>query len=223
MNFEHIIFDCDGVLVDSEIIAAEVMTPVLNTFGHAVTVKHYLTQYTGKTFRAIFDQFDIDQRVDVEMLIKNVEEKVYLNIAEVQGISHVVNSLSLPKSVVSNSHPDQIRHAVSTINLSDAFEKEFSSSMVENPKPSPDVYLYAAENLGISPESCLVVEDSISGCTAALEANMRVVGFCGGKHIMPMHKGELQKLGVQFIADNSTELLSTLNRLIKKELVFTNS
>lgn len=216
MTYEHIIFDCDGVLVDSEMVAAEIMAPVLSTLGLSITVKHYLSHYTGKTFKAIFEQFNIDNRVNLEMLIKNVEEKVYSNIKAVEGIENVVKSIDMPKSIVSNSALSQIKHAVDTIGLSENFANHFSSSQVGKPKPSPDVYLFAATKLNLSHDKFLVVEDSISGCTAALEANMTVIGFCGGAHITNTHTDSLKKLGVHHIAKNSKELEKLIFLLTKK-------
>ncbi|MEQ8927130.1 MAG: HAD-IA family hydrolase [Fulvivirga sp.] len=217
MKFKHIIFDCDGVLVDSEIVAAEVMAPVLSTFGLSITVKHYLANYTGKTFRHIFEQFKIDQRVDIDMLIKNVEERVYTDLRPVDGIIDVVRAIELPKSVVSNSALSQIKHAVESIELADEFLFQFSSSQVSQPKPSPEVYIYAAEKLGISAQDCLVIEDSISGCTAALDAGMTVIGFCGGKHITPQHQSALKELGVNEVALNSPDLINKISSIIKSK------
>ena len=216
MKYEHIIFDCDGVLVDSEITAAQIMVPLLNTLGHSITVKHYLANYTGKTFKAILDQFKIDQRVDVSMLIKNVEEKVYSNIKPIPGIEKVIKSIELPKSVVSNSAPEQIKHSVDSIGLADYFTNQFSSSYVENPKPSPEVYLFASKKLNISSKKLLVIEDSVSGCTAALEAKMTVIGFCGGGHISIDHASNLEKLGVHHIAKDSSDLNKLIKELTKK-------
>lgn len=223
MEFEHIIFDCDGVLVDTEIVAAETMVPVLGTLGHNITVNHYLAKYTGKTFKAIFDMFNIDERVNAEMLIKNIEDKVYNTIRPIKGIEALVQSLDLPKSVVSNSAKDHIENAVSNIGLSDNFEHFFSASQVSNPKPSPEVYEYAAQELSIKPANILVVEDSISGCKAALAAGMNVIGFCAGSHILPSHPKELEEIGVQFVASSSLELKGVIAQLIKKELTFANS
>ena len=223
MQLKHIIFDCDGVLVDSEIVAAQVMVPVLTTLGHAITVNHYLAHYTGKTFRHIFSQFDIDQRVDVDMLIKNVEEKVYQNIKAVEGITDVLEKLDHNKSVVSNSAMHQITAALAAIGHTDTFINRFSASQVANPKPAPDVYEFAMRHIDEDKAHVLVIEDSISGCTAALAAGLNVVGFCGGKHIMPDHAQKLRNVGVQQIASSSVELLSIINKLKKNELAFTSS
>lgn len=215
MAFKHIIFDCDGVLVDSEIIAAETMVPVLNTFGHGTTLKHYLANYTGQTFKGIFKQFEIDDRVDIDMLIKNVEEKVYENIRPIVGVPELVKSLSLPTSVVSNSGPSQIDHAVRTIGLKEVFVDEFSASAVDNPKPAPDVYLHALQQLALQVEDCIVVEDSISGCTAAKAAGLYVIGFCGGSHIIEDHAINLTQVGADSIAQDSKELKALLLDLVR--------
>lgn len=218
MNFKHIIFDCDGVLVDSEIVAAETMVNVLNSFGHATTLNHYLSKYTGQTFKGIFDQFKIDSIVDVQELIRNVEQTVYANVKEIDGIVELVKNIELPKSVVSNSGPSQIKHAVHTLGLENDFLNQFSASSVDKPKPSPDVYEFALRNLDLNSSDCLVIEDSISGCTAALSANLTVIGFCGGSHITNKHSNQLRDAGVLYIADNVQDLASLISDLTKKEL-----
>jgi HAD superfamily hydrolase (TIGR01509 family) len=223
MTIEQIIFDCDGVLIDSEIVAAEVMVPVLKSLGQKIEVRHYLSMYSGKTFRDIFDNLDIDPRIEVEMLIKNVEERVYQNVCAIDGIVDVVRSISLPKAVVSNSGLAQINHALSIIELEDQFLDRFSSTIVSRPKPSPEIYLYAAKRLKVSTNCCLVIEDSVSGVTAAVEAGMNVIGFCGGKHITEGHEEKLTGLGAHFIAKNATELSQLLTRLKKNELNLSNS
>ena len=214
MGFEHIIFDCDGVLVDTEITAAEIMVPVLNTFGHQTTLKHYLSKYTGQTFRGIFNQFNIDDRVDVEMLIKNEEEKVYQNVKPIKGIPELVKKVGRPKSVVSNSGPSQINHAVTSLGLKMEFVHEFSASLVKKPKPAPDVYLHALENLNLPADKCLVIEDSISGCIHAKAADLFVIGFCGGSHITETHGENLKDLGVNELAANADELDKLLSSLL---------
>ncbi len=223
MTIKQVIFDCDGVLIDSEIVAAEVMVPVLRSLGHKLEVHHYLSSYSGKTFRDIFDKLDIDPRVEIEMLIKNVEEKVYLNVQAVAGIIEVVKAVVLPKTVVSNSGLNQINHALSVIELEEYFPNRFSSALVSNPKPSPEVYLYAAKKLNMKPKNCLVIEDSISGVTAAVAAGMNVIGFCGGQHITEGHGAKLMEVGAHVIATNASELSRILDKVNKNELDFSNS
>jgi HAD superfamily hydrolase (TIGR01509 family) len=214
MQIEQIIFDCDGVLVDSEIVAAEVMVPVLKSLGQIIEIPYYLSNYSGKTFRTIFNDIDIDTRIDIDLLIKNIEERVYRDIKAVEGIANVIKGLNLPMAVVSNSSMDQINTALTATNLGLHFNDLFSSNMVKNPKPSSDIYLYAAKKLSRNVKECLVIEDSKSGVTAALGAGMHVIGFCGGKHILKSHADELKELGVHYVAHNAIELQSIIGSII---------
>ena len=223
MRIEQIIFDCDGVLVDTEIVSAEIMVALLKSLGRKIEIKYFLSQYTGKTFREIFEDLTIDPRVDLDMLIKNVEERVYKDLRAIEGMSELARKVNLPKAVVSNSNIWQIEKALTATNLLDVFEDRFSASMVSKPKPNPDIYLHAAETLGKSPANCLAIEDSISGCTSALSAGMNVIGFCGGQHITSEHRNELTNIGVPFIANSTAELEMLLEKVIKNELDFSNS
>lgn len=223
MRIEQIIFDCDGVLVDTEIVSAEVMVALLKSLGQKIEIKYFLSEYTGKTFRAIFEDMTIDPRVDIDMLIKNVEERVYQDLRAIEGMGYLARKVDLPKAVVSNSNIWQIEKALTATKLLDVFEHRFSASMVSKPKPSPDIYLHAAETLGKSPANCLAIEDSVSGCTSALSAGMNVIGFCGGQHITSSHRNELTKIGVPFIANSAIELEGLLEKVTKNELDFSNS
>ncbi len=206
MRIEQIIFDCDGVLVDSEIVAAEVMVPLLNSLGEKITLDYYLSTYSGKTFKGIFENLTLDVRINLEMLIKNVEEKVYQSVRPIVGMPNLVKKIELPKAVVSNSGMQQIEAALRATDLLNDLSNRYSSSMVTQPKPSPEVYLHAANKLQVDVSNCLVIEDSISGATAALTAGMQVIGFCGGSHITKSHGDKLKQLGVHFLASDAHEL-----------------
>ncbi len=223
MRIKQIIFDCDGVLVDTEIVSAEVMVNLLKSLGQKIEIKYFLSAYTGKTFRTIFEDMAIDPRVDMDMLIKNVEERVYEDVRAIDGMPELAARVDLPKAVVSNSNLWQIEKALTATGLLEIFEHRYSSSMVSKPKPSADIYLYAAKNLGVSPSNCLAIEDSISGCTSALSAGMNVIGFGGGQHIDDNHRKELTRLGVPFIANSADELDILIVKATKNELDFSNS
>ena len=126
----------------------------------------------------------------------------------------MVKKVGRPKSVVSNSGPSQINHAVTSLGLKMEFVHEFSASLVKKPKPAPDVYLHALENLNLPADKCLVIEDSISGCTAAKAADLFVLGFCGGSHITETHGENLKDLGVNELAANADELDKLLSSLL---------
>ncbi|MEL7003993.1 MAG: HAD-IA family hydrolase [Bacteroidota bacterium] len=207
MPIKKVIFDCDGVLVDSEIVAAEVVTQELSQLGTVISIQDYLTNYTGKTFRNILEYLKVDLHCSINEFIQNAEHKVYENIRPIKGIHEVLDSIKLEKSVVSNSYLKQVKKSVEAIGIEHHFsDRYFSSSMVAKPKPSPMIYELAAQTLNVSPYDCLVIEDSKTGVTAAKSANMNVIGFCGGSHILNGHDKALTSLGAESVAMNTTEL-----------------
>lgn len=218
---KQLIFDCDGVLVDSEIIAAQVMVDSLNQYGIPITTAYYLEYCTGKTFTGIksslSDQFGIPLPED---FTKSVTEKMEIVISDqlnpVVGVSDLLDQIiSRPKAVVSNSDLDQINVSLTQTRISHHFGLNiFSAEQVVNAKPSPEVYLYAADILKVQPKDCLVVEDSISGATSALAAGMNVVGFLAGRHITEGHDDRLRNIGVEKMAYSSRELKEIIDRSV---------
>ncbi|UII30872.1 HAD family phosphatase [Fulvivirga ulvae] len=215
--FKQLIFDCDGVLVDTEIIAAEVMTKAFTQCDIHISVEDYLSTYTGKTISSIFNSLlspDQLQKINLKEFTHQCDVDIYNQLRPVKGMQDVVRTLPFPKAVVSNSSLWQVKKAVKHIGLEDIFkEKFFSSEMVANPKPWPDIYLHAAKTLEVNPEYCLVVEDSKSGVKAAVDAGMTVIGFTGASHIRSGHADILMEIGASHVAsspDELKELVATL-------------
>ena len=119
----------------------------------------------------------------------------------------LVLDIQQPVAIASNSANWQVEKAIDHLGLVEKVGSNyFTSEMVNRPKPFPDVYLKASEQTGVAPEHCLVIEDSISGAKSALGAGMYVIGFCGGSHITADHHYRLRDLGIERIANNSSEL-----------------
>ncbi|UII25269.1 HAD-IA family hydrolase [Fulvivirga maritima] len=216
--FKHLIFDCDGVLVDTEIVAAEVVTKVLNKYGCDVSLDQYLRDYTGKLISVILSTIPSanTENIDIQKLMHECEIEIYNQLRPVAGMPEVVKNIPLPKSVVSNSALWQVEKAINHVGLNEVFNKSyFSAEMVPNPKPAPDVYLHASQNIDIAPANCLVVEDSKAGVTAAVKAGMYVIGFVGASHILPGHAEALTELGAKHMAKNAQELQAIINDLTK--------
>ncbi len=211
---KQVIFDCDGVLVDTEIIAAEIMVDLLSDLSIQIDIHQYIQEFTGKTFSDIMQYFNVNSipGKDIESLAKQSEHAIYDRLREIPGMPELVQSLDLPVAVASNSNLWQVKKALQFLQLEDTIGKAFfSAEMVASPKPSPDVYLLAAEKTGQAPAQCLVVEDSTSGVRSALSAGMEVIGFCGASHILPGHAEKLAELGASSIAHDATELKSILS------------
>jgi HAD superfamily hydrolase (TIGR01509 family) len=213
-----VIFDCDGVLVDSEHIAARVWSECFQAEGFAVTAEDLrnnlgisgagLAEMIKARFgRPIPDGFMNATRAKIMEVF--TEE-----LRAIDGAAELLRSISVPVCVASNSHTDRVRHSLKVTELWRFFDPHvFSVTMVERGKPAPDLFLFAAQKFGIPPGECLVVEDSVHGITAALAAGTEVVGFCGGSHCRPDHAERLLSAGCTRVFARMVELSEFLRSL----------
>lgn len=214
---KHILFDCDGVLVDTEITAAQVMVEAMQKKGADITVEYYLQNLSGSTFSVILSEYFGSSFNGTEKrdFIHALETEIVNNVKAISGVAEMLRAISLPKSIVSNSEIWQVRQEVERTNLDHFFTGNiFSSEQVKNPKPAPDVYELAIKDLQLNKVELLVVEDSITGAKAALAAGLKVIGFSGASHILPGHAKKMQGLGVVDVAADMPELGELLRRLI---------
>lgn len=211
--------DCDGVIVDSEKIADEIMLETFRGVFRSDALEAAMTDMFGR--RVI----DIIMLLEVRLGIALTPEKrslMQMDIdarvgREAPGMPHVkavYESLGLPVAIVSNSAPQRVHTSVRRAGLMDLVGTNmFSGDEVERPKPAPDVYLKAARLMGFSPEQCLVIEDSVTGVTAAKAAGMCVLGFLGGSHIRADHAEMLASAGAHKLFDNMTDLPLVIKNL----------
>lgn len=216
-KIKHILFDCDGVLVDTEYIAALKMQEALETRGVTIDFNSYLQEHSGTTFSAIFDHYFDGTMTSQERydLMMKVEDEVAAEVKTIKGIPELLRDIEKDKSVVSNSSIATVRHALKATDIQHNFnERIFSAEQVPNAKPAPDLYLFAARSLDLHPDEILVVEDSPAGVKAAVSAGLKVIGFTGASHILPGHAEKLKSLGAIEIAPNSEELGESINSII---------
>jgi HAD superfamily hydrolase (TIGR01509 family) len=214
---KHLLFDCDGVLVDTEYVAAIKMTQALKDLGIDISVEYYLKELSGTTFSSIVRHY-FNNLPDEEVIkiINKVEDQVAAEVKLISGVDKMLDNLHINKSVVSNSSVKTVKHALQVTGIAHHFSsKIYSSELVKQPKPAPDIYRLACESIGCDPSEILVIEDSISGTKAALAADFRVVGFVGASHILPGHAQKLLALGVENIASTTEELESILQSSLK--------
>ncbi len=214
---KHILFDCDGVLVDTEFTAGQVMVEAMKKRGITIELEYFLHHFSGTTFSAILDVYlgNSLQGNEKDDFINKLEQKVVANVDTIQGVKEMLQSITIPMSIVSNSAIWQVKEEIEQTKIDHYFTGHiFSSELVENPKPAPDVYNLAVEKLGLEKTEVLVIEDSITGATAALAAGLQVIGFAGASHILPGHKKNLLKLGVFQVADTMEELGEIINKLV---------
>jgi HAD superfamily hydrolase (TIGR01509 family) len=207
-----VIFDCDGVLIDSEVIAVEVETALLAEHGLHYDVPEFIARFMGLSDRAFYAALSEDSlsrlgralpedfraRVDAGKRALN-EQK----LAAVAGIEDAVGRLSLLKAVASSSETHHLEYKLRKTGLWELFAPHiYSADHVTHAKPAPDLFLHAANELGVAPSDCLVIEDSVNGVKAALAANMRVWGFAGGGHMNSDAAARLTIAGAERIVDD---------------------
>lgn len=200
-----IIFDCDGVLVDSEIVAARVEAQMLREAGYEISAEELAERYSGLTFRDIL--LSIEQ--EAQMLFQaslidhaeaKVDDRLRKEVKAIPGVAEAVAGLSLKKCICSNSSSQRIDAMLKRTRLAPLFEGVIFSSLEtpsKLPKPAPDVFLHAAERMGARPGACFVIEDSVHGITGARAAGMRVIGFTGASHSHPRHADMLMEAGAE--------------------------
>lgn len=211
-DIKAIIFDCDGVLVDSEIIASTISLELLKPLGFNMSLEEYARTFAGKVERDTLSIIQNEYKINLpenflSRLGLKIEYALDNDLKAINGVYDTIQSIELPKAVVSNSRLVRVIHSLKVAGLADFFGKNlFSSEMVEKPKPDPAIYLLAAQRLGIGPKQCLVIEDSISGATSALRAGMNVIGFLGGSHIFNGHDSKLRETGAFATAKDMNDL-----------------
>ncbi|GES44064.1 hydrolase [Rhizobium dioscoreae] len=209
-----VIFDCDGVLVDSEPLSVGVLIQAMHDVGVEMSEEDVYSRFLGKSLATLVDtmQTEFDVFIDQAFLdrIRNdLYERFKHELKPIDGISATLDALSLPRCVASSSQLERIRLSLGVTGLLDRLEPNiFSASMVKRGKPAPDLFLYAAEKMGVPPKECIVVEDSPAGITAARAAGMTVFAFTGGSHAhSPSYRAELEQLSPEVVFDAMPELI----------------
>lgn len=211
VNEKLVIFDCDGVLVDSEPIVNRVFVDLLSEIGWNLTYEQAAQIFVGKSSAscvAIVEQ-KLGRPVPADFLDRCREREVdALNreLKPVLGIESVLENLPYPKCVASNS---SLRHVHLVLRITELIhhfnDQLFSAAQVARPKPFPDVYLYAAQQMGTSPDRCVVIEDSVPGVQAGSAAGMKVFGYA-----QQSDRDALAAAGAHLIFDQMSDLLELL-------------
>ena len=222
MNPELIIFDCDGVLVDSEPISMSCLRLALAEISVEVSEQDALQRFLGVSVKTMRQRVENEWGHELsDEFMHNLQERTLTTLrAELKpiaGIGNVVANLNQRFCVASSSVPERIQLSLQTAGLWHYFEPHvFSSSMVSKGKPAPDLFLHAAEQMDVTPHHCLVIEDSTAGVQAAKAAGMSVLGFTGGSHLSPIkasHSTKLTDMGADHLFDTMSQLPDLLNTL----------
>jgi HAD superfamily hydrolase (TIGR01509 family) len=210
--FDLVIFDCDGVLVDSEVISCRAHAQTLTRHGYPITEHQVLERFLGvsdREARAIIEA-EIGRKLpdDFESQVKHATLRFYEG--DLRAILHIdaaIAAIALPKCVASSGTPEKIKHGLTCAGLYETLAPHiFSATQVKRGKPAPDLFLFAAEQMRAAPERCVVIEDSVPGITGARAAGMTVLGFHGGSHCLPGHSDRLRAAGAAATFDDMRQL-----------------
>ena len=211
-----VIFDCDGVLVDSELIFARVLAESLIALDFPTTIDEAIALGFGKNrvtlSAAVAAQFgEALPDTFFEAFAARSASAFEHELSPMVGVEDLLAALPMPRCVASNGRLDRVRPRLAITGLLPFFDPHvFSASQVAFGKPAPDLFLFAAQRLGARPADCTVVEDSIPGVEAAIAARMPVVGFCGGGHCPQDHADRLIAAGCSRVFAKMPDLAAFL-------------
>ncbi|MGB0670734.1 MAG: HAD family hydrolase [Rhodospirillales bacterium] len=214
-----IIFDCDGVLVDSELIASREMARFVTDLGMPMTAETCRARFTGLSIATVAGQLRAEGLVlpdDFESELRARDAAAFeAELAPVEGVADTLRRLvgtGRRICVASSGSPQKIRHSLDHCGLTAFFGGDlFSATEVACGKPAPDLFLHACDRMGVAPSRALVIEDSLAGVKGARAAGIRVFGFTGAGHCEPGHDFRLLDAGAERCYDRMAELPSLLS------------
>ncbi len=219
MTPDLIIFDCDGVLIDSEVIASQIDAEELTRLGYPITADEMIRRYSGVSGADMYADIerrlgralpaDIDDRAEERMM-----ENYRNGLDAIPYVRETLQVLPWRRCVASSSRPVKLSLGLIQAGLFEVFYPHiFSTVLVERGKPAPDLFLFAARQMNASPDRCVVVEDSVAGVRAAKAAGMRALGFVGGSHCMAEHAAALRQAGAEIVLDRFDQLPTAVQSL----------
>jgi HAD superfamily hydrolase (TIGR01509 family) len=218
-SIDLIIFDCDGVLVDSEVISCRAHADVLSRHGYPITAEQVFDRFLGRSTR------QANQEIEAELgrslpadFHGHLQDELFRSFRDkLEAMPHIQEALAAitqPVCVASSGSQDRMRVSLGRTGLYDRFAPNiFSAAQVERGKPAPDLFLFAAAHMNTAPMRCLVIEDSIPGIAGALAADMTVLGFHGGSHCRPGYGDALRAAGAFRIFDDMRQLPNLIEEI----------
>ena len=210
------IFDCDGVLVDSELIALDVLSQMMGEFGVPMSIVQcedaFMGMHIADIIRSIEGRIgrglpsDEGSRMRVRMIDRFKRE-----LQPVVGVADMLRRLDGARCVASSSDVERVALTLALTGLDGFFGVHiFSGTEVPRGKPAPDLFLHAAATMGFAPADCVVVEDAVAGVRAGIAAGMRVIGFTGGSHTNASHAARLREAGAATVVAHMSALPAAL-------------
>ncbi len=217
MPFDLVIFDCDGVLIDSELLSVRADLACLAEDGIAVSADEIVERYTGISMAGMLADLEARHGRTLPDFARRHQRRLEAifeaELRAIPGVAAVLDSLQGKVCVASSGSPERLRHALSLVGLFARLHPNiFSASEVARGKPAPDLFLYAAQRMGVVSHRVVVVEDSLPGVAAAVAAGMTAIGFTGGSHCRPGHESRLAERGAARVIDRMAQLAPLLAR-----------
>ncbi len=216
MNISAIIFDCDGVLVNTEELAVGLERDHLARIGLDYEYNDFVTRFTGLSDVDFFAELDADHRkkfgealpVDFEQSVNDAKWPLFeAELRAITGIADFASGLARPKAVASSAPTVDLVRKLHMADLHDVFDPHiYSTQLVTNGKPAPDIYVFAANKLNCAAEECVVIEDSVNGVLGGVAAGMTVWGFIGGGHADPGLASRLRNAGASQVFETFRDL-----------------
>jgi len=189
-----VIFDCDGVLIDSEIISATALVEELTQHGITIEMAHVLEHFIGHPYAVVASKIAAVAGTPLPAAFESayrlrLAQRFDAELRPMPGICEVLDQLAVPYCAATSSSSERAHHSLRAAGLAERFgSRVYTVSMVERPKPAPDLFLHAAKAMKVDPKQCLVVEDSDLGIAAAQAAGMIAWQFTGGSHYAAFHR-----------------------------------
>jgi HAD superfamily hydrolase (TIGR01509 family) len=213
-----VIFDCDGVVVDSEVLSCESLVEVLRQYDVPISLDDVFDKFLGKSFsvveayyrEATGKSFPADLRTDYRDLLATTFRA---SLKPMPGIDAVLGALKLPYCLASSSDSERIATTLAAAGLAPYFgDRVYSAAMVAKGKPAPDLFLFAAAQMGREPRQTVVVEDTVAGVLAGKAAGMTVWGFAGGSHCIGRDVGRrLAEAGADRVFDSMADFMKPMS------------
>ena len=202
-----IVFDFDGVIADSEILAHAVLAEIVTELGAPMALEALLQTFTGKRFDEVVALVSATTgRSVADCLAVDIERRTIArfrrDIKEIAGVRAYLEAFGdVKRCIASSSSPSRLAACLDILGLADAFGPNvYSASLVARGKPHPDIFLHAARQCGVAPADAIVIEDSVNGIRAAVTAGMTAIGLLAASHIRPGHAERMRNAGAHHIA-----------------------
>jgi HAD superfamily hydrolase (TIGR01509 family) len=221
-RYRAIIYDFDGVLADSEVLSNSVIADIVTELGVPTSLDGAYHTYMGKRLNEVIETIErvIGRKLPPDFADdyqRRTFEVFRARLKPIDGAREFVSSWrDVLNCIASSSSPERLALSLDVLDMTALFEgRVFSASNVARGKPHPDIFLHAAEQLGVSPAECIVVEDSIGGVTAARAAGSTAIGLTAASHIKPGFDAKLREAGADQVASSFAELDHVIRPLLR--------